>query len=169
MALLTNIHDFMRRKDCPYTQFAKYVFCGGISVVVDAAVFYLLAWLVFPCLQAGDPATRLLEMLGFAVRQTTPELLVRNYWIIKVFCFFASNITVYLLNVLYVFESGRHRRHHEVLLFFSISLLVFLGGTWIGALLIGQAGWHTTYAYIFVLALGIVTNFGLRKFLVFKR
>jgi putative flippase GtrA len=169
MGLLTNIHDFMSRKDCPYTQFAKYVLCGGMSVVVDATLFYLLAWLVFPCLQVGDPMTRLLEGFGFTVRQVSAEIVVRNYWIIKCFCFFASNLTVYILNVLYVFESGKHRRHHEVLLFFSISLFVFLGGTWMGTLLIKTAGWHTTYAYIFVLALGVVTNYALRKFLVFKR
>jgi putative flippase GtrA len=169
MGLLTNLHDFMSRKDCPYTQFAKYILCGGMSVVVDATLFYLLAWLVFPCLQTGDPMTRLLEGLGFTVRQVSAEIVVRNYWIIKCGCFFASNLTVYILNVLYVFESGKHRRHHEVLLFFSISLFVFLGGTWLGTILIGAAGWHTTYAYLFVLALGVVTNYALRKFLVFKR
>ena len=169
MGLLTNIHDFMSRKENPYSQFSKYIVCGGISVVVDAIVFYLLAWLAFPCLQAGDPATKILEMLGFTVQQASPEIIVRNYWIIKAFCFFASNITVYVLNVLYVFERGRHRRHHEVLLFFSISLFVFLGGTWFGTVLIQQAGWHTTYAYLCVLALGVVTNYALRKFLVFKR
>jgi len=169
MGLLTNIHDFLSRKENPYSQFAKYIVCGGISVVVDAIVFYLLAWLAFPCLQAGDPATKILELLGFTVRQVSAEVIVRNYWIIKGFCFFASNITVYVLNVLYVFERGRHSRHHEVLLFFSISLFVFLGGTWFGTVLIEHAGWHTTYAYLFVLALGVVTNYALRKFLVFKR
>lgn len=169
MGLLTNLHDFMGRKDCPYTQFAKYVLCGGVSVLVDAAVFYALAWLVFPCLQAGDPATRLIEWLGFSVRYVPATTVLRNYWIIKGFCFLASNITVYVLNVLYVFESGRHRRHHEVLLFFTISMFVFLGGTWLGAVLIKHSGWHTTYAYLFVLALGVVTNYALRKFLVFKR
>ena len=168
MGLLTNLHDFLDRKDNPYTQFIKYVFCGGISVVVDALVFYLLAWLVFPCLQSNDPVAELLRALGFTVRQVPPAQIVRNYWIIKFFCFFASNITVYTLNVLYVFEPGRHRKHHEVLLFFSISLFVFLGGTWFGAWLI-KFGWRTTYAYLFVLALGIVTNYALRKFLVFKR
>ncbi len=169
MALLNNIHDALRDKSNPYTQFAKYVFCGGISVVVDMAVFYLLAWLVFPCLKAGDPAMQILEWMGFSIRQVPPEIIVRNYWIIKGFCFFASNATVYILNVLYVFESGKHRRHHEVLLFFSISLFVFLGGTWLGTALIKYANWYTTYAYLFVLALGVVSNYALRKFLVFKR
>ncbi len=168
MALLTNLHDFLSRKECPYTQFAKYVVCGSIAVAVDATVFYLLAWLVFPCLQAGDPVAQLIEWMGFAVRQVPAETLVRNYWIIKVVCFGASNATVYALNVLYVFEGGRHRRHHEVLLFFSVSMCVFLGGTWLGTVLIRQ-GWQTTYAYLFVLALGVVANYTLRKFLVFKR
>ena len=166
---MANIHDFMRRKEGAYSQFFKYLVCGCISVVVDAAVFYLLAWLAFPCLQAGDPAAKILQMLGFTVQEVSADTIVRNYWIIKAFCFFASNVTVYLLNVLYVFEPGRHRRHKEVLLFFSISLFVFLGGTWLGTVLIKQAGWHTTYAYLFVLALGVVTNYALRKFLVFKR
>ncbi|MEN8141964.1 MAG: GtrA family protein [Thermodesulfobacteriota bacterium] len=169
MGLLTNVHDFLGRKECPYTQFAKYIVCGGISVVVDALVFYLLGWLVFPCLQAGDPVAQLIEWAGFSIREASPGLIIRNYWIIKGFCFFASNITVYLLNVLYVFEAGKHRRHHEVLLFFTISLVVFLGGTWFGSFLIKNMGWHTTYAYLLVLVLGIFSNYALRKFVVFKR
>lgn len=166
---MNNLHDFMRRKECPYTQFFKYVLCGGLSVVVDATVFYLLGWLVFPCLQLEDPVSKLIEWVGFSVRVVSPDLIVRNYWIIKGFCFFASNATVYILNVLYVFESGKHRRHHEVLLFFSIALFIFIGGTWLGAVLIRYGGWHTTYAYLFVLVLGIFTNYALRKFVVFKR
>jgi putative flippase GtrA len=168
MPLLNNIHDALRDKGNPITQFVKYVFCGGLSVVVDMAVFYLLGWLVFPCLQAGDPATRMIELLGFSIREVQADQIVRNYWIIKVFCFFASNITVYLLNVLYVFEAGKHRKHHEVLLFFSISLSVFLVGTWLATGLI-KLGWHTSYAYVFVLFLGIFTNYALRKTVVFKR
>lgn len=169
MGLLKNIHDFMRRKECPYTQFVKYIFCGGVSVLVDAMVFYLLGWLVFPCLQLDDPVAKIIEWMGGSVRAVDANTIVRNYLFVKVFCFFASNITVYLLNVLYVFESGRHRRHHEILFFFSISLFVFLGGTWLGAVLIGSFDWATTYAYLLVLALGVVTNYALRKFLVFKR
>lgn len=169
MGLLTNIHDFLSRKECPYTQFAKYVLCGGIAVFVDMSVFYLLGWLAFPCLQVDDPVYRLLQALGFSVQQVAPDRLIRNYWIVKVFCFAASNATVYLLNVLYVFEGGKHRRHHEVLLFFLVTLVVFLSGTWLGAWLISTMGWNTTYAYVFVLAVGVVGNYTMRKFVVFKR
>ena len=169
MGLLTNIHDFLGRKDCPYTQFAKYVICGCISVVVDATIFYVMAWLAFPCLQPGDPVTQLIEWMGFSIREVPAEVIARNYWIIKGFCFIASNVTVYALNVLYVFEPGRHQRHREMLLFFSISLSVFLGGTGLGSFLILHMGWHTTYAYLFVLFLGVFSNYALRKFVVFKR
>ena len=76
---LSNIYAFMRGKECPYTQFFKYVICGFISVGIDAVSFYLLAWLVFPCLQVGDPIARLLTLFGFTVREVTDEVLIRNY------------------------------------------------------------------------------------------
>ena len=91
-------------------------------------MFYLLAWLVFPCLQLGDPVARLLGLLGFSVREVSVDILIKNYWIVKVICFLFSNGIVYLLNILYVFESGRHHRVKEMTLFFSISAVVFVGG-----------------------------------------
>ncbi|MBN2683922.1 MAG: GtrA family protein [Pontiellaceae bacterium] len=149
-------------------QLIKYIFCGGISIGVDAVAFYILAWLVFPCLQFDDPAARILRWMGFAVREVSKEELIRNYWVVKSICFVLSNGVVYILNVLFVFESGRHHRVKEMLLFFSISTLVFYGGTVLGEKLITQFGWQMTYTYVFVLSLGIVLNFLLRKIVVFK-
>lgn len=167
--ILSNFYAFLLRKECPYSQLVKYVVCGGISVGVDAIAFYLMAWLIFPCLQVGDPAARLLTLLGFSVEPVSAEVMIRNYWIIKVICFFLSNGVVYVLNALYVFEGGRHRRGKEVVLFFIISAVVFLGGTTLGAVLIQRFGWQMTYTYGFMLALGIVANYLLRKTIVFKR
>ena len=169
MSLLTRLHDCLSRKDCPYTQFVKYVGTGVIAVAVDSIIFYLMAWLVLPCLKSGDPVVSMLELLGFSIQTVDPDTLIRNFWIIKVCCFVAANIAVYILNVLYVFESGRHKRHHEVMLFFLISLGVFLIGTWIGSILIGQFGWHITYTYIVMLTVSVLANYSLRKFVVFKR
>lgn len=165
---LSRFYTFLRRKECPYSQFAKYVICGFISVGVDALMFYILAWLVFPCLQPGDPAARLLELLGFSVRAVSDEILIRNYWIVKVICFLLSNGVVYFLNIFYVFESGRHHRVKEIALFFTISTVVFISGASLGAMLIQRFGWHMTYTYIFILSLGIAANFLLRKMVVFK-
>ncbi len=169
MSLFSKLHDYLSRKDCPYTQFLKYVGTGVIAVIVDSVVFYLMAWLVLPCLKHGDPVVSILEFLGFSIREVDPDTLIRNFWIIKVCCFIAANVAVYILNVLYVFESGRHRRSLEVTLFFMISLGVFLLGTWIGSILIGRMGWHITYTYIVMLTVSVVANYSLRKFVVFKR
>lgn len=166
--MFSNFYAFLRRKECPYSQFVKYVVCGCISVGVDAVMFYLLAWLVFPCLQPGDPASRLLGVLGFSVRAVSAAVLIRNYWIVKVICFLLSNGVVYFLNILYVFQSGRHHRIKEVALFFSISSVVFIVGASLGALLIQRFGWQMTYTYVFILSLGIAANFLLRKMVVFK-
>jgi putative flippase GtrA len=164
----SNLSAFLRCKENPYTQFVKYVVCGGVSVGVDALAFYLLAWRVFPCLQPADPFARLLVFIGSSVQEVTPEVLIRNYWIIKGICFFLSNGVVYVLNAFYVFKSGRHHRVKEVLLFFVVSAVIFLGGTSLGAVLIQQFEWHMTYTYIFVLSLGILANYFLRKLVVFK-
>lgn len=166
--LLSKICKLLLHKKNPYTQFVKYVVCGCISVVVDAVVFYLLAWLLFPCLQPGDPIARLLGLLGYSVTEVSAEVLIRNYWIVKVICFLLSNGIVYLLNILFVFESGRHHRVKEMGLFFSISAIIFITGASLGATLIQDFGWHMTYAYIFILSLGIAANFLLRKIVVFK-
>ena len=169
MPLLTKLHTYLTQKENNLVQFIKYALCGGLSILVDITVFYLLAWLVLPCLKPGDPAVIILQFLGFTVRSADPEVLIRNFWIIKVICFTVVNITVYMLNLLYVFEGGRHRKYLEIMLFFGISLSVFLLGTWLGAFLIDDAGWHVTHTYAFVLSLSVLANYVLRKFVVFKR
>ncbi|MDF7808348.1 GtrA family protein [Pontiellaceae bacterium B12219] len=148
-------------------QFVKYVFCGGISVFVDQAVFYLLAWLAFPALRLSDPVARLIVSLGFSVQDVSFEQLKVNYWIIKVFCFIISNSVVYLLNVLFVFRGGRHKRPVEVAMFFGFSLFQFFY-IWLGSLLIDRFGWEVTYANLSMLVLGIATNYVARKKIVFK-
>jgi putative flippase GtrA len=169
MPSLIRFHNFLLNKESNLTQIIKYALCGGISIIVDSIVFYLMAWLVLPCLKPGDPVVKLLESLGFTVQPVDPDLLIRNFWIIKSICFIAVNITVYILNILYVFERGRYRTQLEIMIFFGISLCVFLSGTWLGAFLIDSAEWQITYTYVFVLSLVVTGNYVLRKFVVFKR
>lgn len=169
MSLFSRIHAYLIRKESSAAQFVKYVMCGGVSVAVDMTIYLLLAWLVFPCLKPGDPFVQVIEYFGLSIQDIDPDLILRNYWIIKMFCFVAANVTVYFLNIKYVFESGKHRRLYEVILFFGISLAVFLGGTWVGALLIDLANWHITYTYMFILVASVALNYILRKFVVFMR
>jgi len=164
---VSSLFSFMRRKECPYTQFAKYAACGGISLMIDQVVFYLLAWQVLPCLRASDPVARLIVSFGLEFQEASEEQLKANYWIIKGICFLVSISTAYVLNVLFVFHAGRHKRTAEVALFFGFSLLQFVF-IWIGSLLISGFGWEVTYANYSMLILGVATNYFARKKIVFK-
>lgn len=157
---------FLERKDSSFLQILKYVLCGGLSVLVDQFFFYLMAWLIWPCLRATDPVFRILETLGFSVREASEAELARNFWIIKAICFLLSNAVVYLLNVRYVFQAGRHRKSLEILLFFGSSLFQFFF-IWLGGVLITVFKWEVTYSNIAMLIVALVVNFVLRKKVVF--
>ncbi len=166
--LLKKTYFFLRQKKCPYTQLLKYTISGCIAVAIDIIVFYLLAWLAFPCLQPQDPVAKILTYLGFIVKEVSADTLIRNYWIIKTTCFFLSNGVVYLLNILFVFEAGRHRKHIEIVLFYAFSVFQFTLFSWIGGVLISQLNWNVTYAYFVVLVLAVIFNFIVRKKLIFR-
>lgn len=163
----SNLSSFFRRKEGLSGQLVKYVLCGGASVAVDTVTFYLFAWLVFPCLRASDPVFRLIEWAGFTIREAGDAELERNYWIIKGICFLLSNTVVYVLNVMFVFQTGRHRRPVEILLFFGSSLFQFFF-IWLGGILITEFKWEVTYSNIAMLTTSLLVNFVVRKKLVFK-
>lgn len=165
--LRSSVSDFLQRKDCIITQFVKYVFCGGISVLVDQIVFYALALQVFPAIRPSDPVAKILSTFGVSVVEVSEQVLKTNYWIIKVICFITSNAVVYILNILFVFRGGRHHRALEIAMFFGFSLLQFFY-VWLGGLFIYRFGWEVTYANITMLVLGIMTNYIARKKIVFK-
>ncbi len=158
---------FLMRKDSSAAQVIKYVMSGGISVVVAQVSFYLLAWLVWPCMRATDPVARLLVSFGFSVQDVSESELKQNFWIIMGICFLLSNAVVYVLNILFVFKTGRYRRAIEVFLFFSFSLLQFLF-IWLGGILISKFKWEVTYSNILMLLAGLVVNYLVRKHIVFR-
>jgi len=163
-----HINAFLSEKDNPIIQFLKYGICGGLATAVDMGVFFLVAWLVFPALTESDPFTKLLGFLHFDVRMVSESLRLRNYWIDKVICFMFSNLTAYILNVLFVFKPGKHKRHHEMMLFFALSTLSFVIGTFAGDVLIRFFGLDTTYSYIAAMISALMINYAGRKFLIFN-
>ncbi|MDF7798958.1 GtrA family protein [Pontiellaceae bacterium B1224] len=163
----SRVGAFLREKDSFAAQVVKYLVSGGISVVVVQVTFYLLAWLVLPCMRATDPVARLLVTLGFTVEAASEAELKRNFWIIMVICFLLSNAVAYLLNMLFVFNTGRHRKVIEILLFFGASLLQFLF-IWIGGILISVFKWEVTYSNLAMLAAGLIVNYLVRKYIVFR-
>ena len=132
-----HIQAFLSEKENPFVQFIKYGICGGAATAVDMTIFFLFAWLVFPALTDSDPFTKLLGILHFDIRTVATESArLRNYWIDKTFSFIFSNFTAYILNVLFVFKAGKHKRHHELMLFYAVSLISFVAGTAAGGLLL---------------------------------
>lgn len=162
-----HIQAFLSEKDNPLVQFIKYGMCGATASIVDMTVFFLFAWLVFPALTASDPFTKLLGALHFDIRTVSESLRLRNYWIDKVICFMFSNFTAYVLNVLFVFKAGKYKRHHELMLFYALSLISFFFGTFIGAELIKGFGLDTTYSYIAAVISALLINYTGRKFFIF--
>lgn len=162
-----HISAFLAEKENPLVQFIKYGMCGGAATAVDMAVFFLFAWLVFPALTESDPFTKLLGFLHFDVRAVSESVRLRNYWIDKGICFLFSNFTAYVLNVLFVFKAGKHKRHHELMLFYAVSLVSFFVGTFIGAWLIKGFGLDTTYSYIAAMISALLINYAGRKFFIF--
>ena len=166
-SIRSRLDEFLHRKDNILTQLVKYAFCGGVAVAVDQITFYLLAWLVLPALRLTDPVAQLLTKLGLTVQHVSEADLQKNFWMIKIICFILSNTVVYILNIKFVFQSGRHSRAIEVGMFFGFSLLQFVY-IWIASLLITQFNWEVTYANLTMLMLGILTTYFIRKKIVFK-
>ncbi|MFA6173501.1 MAG: GtrA family protein [Kiritimatiellales bacterium] len=162
-----HIQAFLAEKDNRLVQFIKYGLCGGAATVVDVTGFFLFAWLAFPALTESDPFTKLLGFLHFDIRTVSEAVRLRNYWIDKGICFFFSNFTAYILNVLFVFKAGKHKRHHELMLFYAVSLVSFFIGTFIGAWLIKGFGLDTTYSYIAAMISALLINYAGRKFFIF--
>jgi len=148
-----HIDAFLNEKDNPIVQFLKYGICGGLATAVDMVVFFLFAWLVFPALTESDPFVKLLGFFNFDVQLVSESLRLRNYWIDKVICFMFSNLAAYVLNVLFVFKAGKHKRHHE---------MIFAGDA-----LIRFCGLDTTYSYIAAMISALLINYAGRKFLIF--
>jgi putative flippase GtrA len=167
-ALPTKLTEILNDKSRLHLQFIKYLFCGGITFVVDVVVFYVMAWLVLPSLRMDDPFGIVIGWFGWGIKEVTEQVLLRNFVVNKVAAFLTSNTVAYMTNALFVFSGGRHRRFKEVGLFYLLSTVSFVVFTLLSRMLIGRFGWGVSLSYFFVFALAMVTNFTMRKRFVFK-
>ena len=159
------LKQFMQREANPFIQFIKYAMAGGMATAVDIVVFYLLAWKVIPALGQTDP---LVQLLGLDVAAISETLRSTNYLIDKGLTFLVSNFTAYIINILWVFESGRHSRWVELGLFYLVSIISFALGTFIGWMMIRWFGFSTTVAYLANMIASLMINFVCRKYIIFK-
>ena len=116
------LQQFFQREAHPVVQFIKYGIAGGLATAVDVLVFYFLSWKVFPALTANDAVVKL---LGISVAMIDEFIRSRHYLLNKTITFLFSNLTAYIVNILWVFEPGRHKKWMEFALFYTVSIVSF--------------------------------------------
>jgi putative flippase GtrA len=147
-------------------QFVRYGISGGAATAVHLTIFYAMAIWILPALSADDPMIRLLgvsapDLLSDAVR-------AKRAAVDTAVAFILSNLTAYILNVLWVFKRGRHHWALEILMFYLVSGVSLLIGTGMQTWLIAHMGLTTTVAFGTNLITSLAINFAMRKFVIFK-
>lgn len=159
------LRQFAGQDHGPFVQFVKYGIAGCMATAVHVALFHLAAWKLFPALQASDPFVVLLDI---RVPELTDVVRARNSMIDNAIAFIFSNLTAYIINILWVFKRGRHHILVEIVLFYLVSGVSIVIGTTIMGLLIRYLGWQTTIAFGANLVAALLINFAMRKFVIFK-
>ncbi len=159
------MEDAVRKKSAPLAQFVKYGLSGGLATIVHITIFLLAAWKVFPALQENDYAV---VMLGLSVTEVDVATRSLNAMLSNGVAWIFGNLVSYLLNVFWVFESGRHNRIIEIGLFYLVSGVSVGIGTGLMGFLIRYYNMQTTYAATAYLVSAILINFVMRKFVIFK-
>lgn len=159
------IRHFLSHDAGPVAQFIKYSMSGGVATVVHISMFFLVGWRLFPALTADDWMVRLLRVEPGAVEESRRAL---HAAIATTIAFLISNGTAYILNVLFVFQKGRHRWIVEVLLFYAVSAVAIVIGTALQSLLIARYGIMTTLAFGTNLISALLINYGMRRFVIFN-
>jgi len=156
--------NILLEKNHPGIQFLKYSMCGGTAMAVDMVVFFLVAWLLFPALTENDV---LVSLFSMEVEPIPEHMRTLNFCIGNAIAFMASNLTAYILNVLFVFKAGKHSRGKEVGLFYLVSAVSVGIGVGIGAVLIQGFGLSTTFSYIAKAISTVLINYAARKYIIF--
>lgn len=146
-------------------QFIRYGICGGIATLVHVVIFHLVAWRLFPALEQEDLAVKLFGLSVVHIDVATRSV---NSMISNAIAFMFSTTTAYILNIIWVFQAGRHRRIVEVALFFLVSGGSVFMGTGLMGLVIGIFHTRTTYAFVLNIFFSVIVNFSVRKLVIFK-
>jgi len=159
------LKQFTQREASPFIQFVKYAIAGSVATAVHIITFYMLALLVLPALEPDDVVVTVLRI---AVVDLTDALRARNAMINNALAFIISNLTAYLLNIYWVFESGRHHRVIEIGMFYLVSGASIILGSILMGVLINYFSLSTTVAFIAIMIVSVLINYILRKKVIFK-
>ena len=159
------IEQFTGLKAGFLVQFIKYGISGGLAVFVHIVIFYLVAWRIFPSLDGND---FIVTTLGLTVTEVSLATRSLNSMLSNGAAFVCSNMVAYIINVIWVFEAGRHHRIIEIGLFYLVSGVSVVIGTSMMGFLIKQYGMQTTYAFAANIISAVMINYGMRKYYIFK-
>lgn len=149
----------------PLVQFIKYGLAGTVSTGVHIACFYIMALKFLPALSSHDVIAGWLHL---TVPEVSNVLRARNSMIDNTVAFLFSNLTAYIINILWVFEPGRHHRVLEFFYFYLVSGVSVVVGSLLMGMLITSFGITTTHAFAVNVIVSLLINYVLRKHLVFK-
>ncbi len=159
------LRQFRGRNHGHLVQFIKYAIAGGIATVVHTVLFFFLAWKVLPALTADDPIARLFTI---PASEISDSLRAWHAGVDNAIAFLFSNFVVYLINIAWVFESGRHSRAKELGMFYGVAAISVFIGIGLQSFLIGRFGIPTTYAFGAMILVCLLINYAMRKFFIFK-
>lgn len=149
----------------PFVQFLKYGVCGMAATCVHVVLFFVFGWFIFPCVEQSDPLVRVLGLTAPAVNDA---LRARYSIYCNVPTFLISNLVAYVLNILFVFRSGKHHWLKEIGLFYATATISFVVGTGLQWWLIKHLDVATSAAFGANIVVSLMINFFVRKFLIFK-
>lgn len=164
-SLSSILYQLSRREASLPIQFLKYSISGCVAVAVHVVAFYFFSWLLVPALKEDDIVVRILHLTVTAINDTVrARNAVINNWLAFIF----SNFAAYILNVAWVFESGRHKRWMEITMFYAVSAISIAVGSAVMWLLVRFFGSSTTMAFAADIAAAAMVNFVVRKYYIFK-
>lgn len=161
------LQQFLERDSAgPLVQFIKYALAGGIATAVDIGVFYLVAWKLIPALREDDPVVSRLKL---TVHPVTEAQRSARFVYITLIAFMFSNLTAYLINIMWVFTPDPDKAMWlEILQFYAVSgISIFIGGG-LGWMLIKWFHLSTTASYASKMIASLMINFVCRKFFIFQ-
>lgn len=149
----------------PLIQFIKYGIAGVLATTVHITLFYWMALKVMPALSAHDVIATLLHL---DIPLVSQAIRARNSMVDNTVAFLFSNLTAYVINILWVFERGRHHPVLEFLFFYAVSGVSIIIGSLLMGFLIHSLGMTTTAAFFANIFASLLINFFLRKHVIFK-
>lgn len=164
---IKNIIKKINSRDAHWTiQFVKYGIAGCTAAGFDIVIFSLLAWKLFPALKDDELVVKLFNL---DIPDVAVHLRAWYYIIDKTIAFMISNFIAYVINIYWVFTPGRHSRRKEIILFYIVSIVSFVLGTSVGALLIRYFNFSGLMAYVSNTVAAVMINYAGRKFLIFQK